>query len=181
MLVLKFDYMAMGRDLCDVLLEAADEIMRHFMYDVKQHLKSNDNEIIPAEYDESLKRIHAECAFGVYSILESYGTGSKMEKDNEALVDYVSSQWWNPARWSFEIVGRPAGDYINIFGEHKISSGKRTGEIVHPGTEGSHAISNAEKLLYGNGYVMRTLQGAAQNFFNTVDKSKYFHNEVVSK
>ncbi len=179
MLVLKFDYMKMGYDLCDVLVDAVNEIMNHFMFDVRSTLKATDYEVLPAEFDESLQRINAECVFYAHSIIESYGTGSRMDINNEALLDYIGSKWWNPSRWSLDIVGRPLGSYLNIFGEKKESRGTREWKRISGGIEPSYAIQNAEKELYGNGYVMRTLQGYARNFFDTVDKSKYFHNEDV--
>lgn len=184
MLVLKFDVEQLAYDLCDTLVDAADEIINIFMNDLNTSLRANDFEEQKAIFDMAAGMIIASCVSYAESILESYGRGSLMDKDNPALEEYMNSEFWNPERNSSTIVGRPKGTYTNIFGETTTSKGKMAGlyleHIVSP-IAPSYAIQNAEKRLYqitsGGGYGFRILEQYANEFFEHLDTSKYFYNE----
>lgn len=187
MTILKFNYLQMAYDLCDYLLNGVDEVLEHFMSDVKQHLKAVDNETEKAIFDMASEKITASAIFYAHSILESYGTGSKMDITNEALGEYIHGEFWNPVRQRSAIAGRRKGMYTNIFGEKVYSEGRFAGReienMIAP-QKPSFGIQNAErKLNQGlseNGYVIRTLRSYANDFFENVDTSKYFHNEEVN-
>lgn len=187
MLVLKFNYMQMAYDLCDTLVKGVDEAIQHFLSDAKQHLESEDQELQQVVFDMAANQITAAAVFYAHSILESYGTGSKMDITNEALENYIHDKtWWNPDRSRFAIAGRRKGSYINIFGESVESKGRFRGReienMISP-RKPSFGIQNAEKKLNAglqeNGYVMRILRGYANEFFESLNTSKYFYNEEV--
>lgn len=186
MLMLKFNYMQMAYDLCDTLVKGVDEAIQHFLSDAKQHLESEDQEMQQAVFDMAANQITAAAVFYAHSILESYGTGSKMDISNEDLGEYIHGEFWNPDRRSYAISGRREGFYTNIFGEEVYSKGRFRGReienMIAP-RKPSFGIQNAEKKLNAglqeNGYVMRILRGYANEFFENLNASKYFYNEEV--
>lgn len=186
MLVLRFNAEAMYSDLCKVLVSAANEIMEHFLKTAELHLKEKDAETEAAILDMAAGKISATCIFYARSILESYGTGSKMDITNPYLDEYMESIYWNPDRRRFAISGRRAGAYVNIFGETVVSSGKYRGkeiEDIVPAVAPSFAIQNAEKQLdrglQEDGYAMRILKMRTDEFFETMNPSDYFYNEEI--
>lgn len=60
-----------------------------------------------------------------YVLAESYGTGSFMLDDNPGLADYISSRLYNPLRRGKgkAIRGRAKGNYTNLFGQQRSTSG----------------------------------------------------------
>lgn len=67
-------------------------------------------------------------ASGMWALITNYGSGTQMDTSNPGLLEYMKSQYWNPARTGTQIVGRPAGPYINLDNEVKVSSGKQAGK-----------------------------------------------------
>ena len=69
-----------------------------------------------------------------YVLAESYGTGSFMLSDNPGLRKYMKSigknGGWNPARRGKAIVGRPKGQYTNLFGQKRSTSGAFAGDNI---------------------------------------------------
>lgn len=113
----------------------------------------------------------ARCAFYADAILESYGIGSKADTGPNSYWDeYKESGLLNPVRKGTAIVGRPKGEYINIWGEPDYSSGTKEGQLLESKTEtprtffddrknkwvtigpkrGTYAIQNAEVWLMQN-------------------------------
>lgn len=70
----------------------------------------------------------ARCAFYTDAILESYGIGSKA--DTSYWDEYKESGLLNPVRNGKAIVGRPEGEYTNIWGEPDYSSGTKEGQLL---------------------------------------------------
>jgi hypothetical protein len=64
---------------------------------------------------------------GAWATMDEWGTGSEMSLENPALEGYRDSKYWNPRRHDTTIRGRPKGQYTNIFGETKTSSGGMAG------------------------------------------------------
>ena len=62
--------------------------------------------------------------------LLEYGKGSLMDTDNPYLSEYKGSLLWNPMRVNNDITGRPQGDYQDIDGNTKYSSGKNVGKSL---------------------------------------------------
>lgn len=188
-MILKLDYELLAKDLCEELVNAANEAIEHFLKDAKSQLRPNDQEIEPAVLDFAKKTISTACVFYAQSILQSYGRGSAMDMSNEYLSEYFgnTSLGWNPARKGAQIVGRPEGTYTNFFGEETRSEGNMEGlnlESIFPPQKPSYAIQNAEKKLKQglteNGYVMRIFRNHAALFFASMNPSKYYRNEEVN-
>jgi hypothetical protein len=55
--------------------------------------------------------------------LEEFGKGSEMDSTNPYLSEYISSEYWNPARHGPSIAGRPKGEYLGLDNEIHYSSG----------------------------------------------------------
>jgi hypothetical protein len=180
MLALKFDAESFYKGLCDDLCLAADEIMQNFLDDVST-LKQKDYEFNGTEFKAAENYIVSTCTFYAHSILESYGTGTKMDKDNEYLQDYIGNTLasWNPLRKSYPIVGRAAGEYENIFGDTKTSTGRFAGKEMHRfGIKPTYAIQNAEKkLMQENGYATRIIESHLNEYIKTA--GNYFYNVEV--
>lgn len=60
---------------------------------------------------------------GAWATMDEWGKGSLMDESNPALSSYMQSNLWNPVRHDTTIRGRPRGQYTNIFGETKTSTG----------------------------------------------------------
>jgi hypothetical protein len=64
---------------------------------------------------------------GPHALLDEWGKGSLMDPENPALNEYRNSPYWNPARRDLAIRGRPPGAYTDMFGRHRVSSGRAKG------------------------------------------------------
>ena len=71
--------------------------------------------------NREVERVSIDIRSNIAFILDNYGTGSLMSMDNPGLSRYKSSGLWNPLRTGKNIVGRKAGTYTNITGEHETS------------------------------------------------------------
>ncbi len=160
------------------LMKTTNEIMKSFEKDVKMRLNKAKNDI---EREESIAEgkniISAKITAYAQAIIESYGTGSKMDTSNPYLEEYKSSDLWNPARKGLAISGRPAGKYTNILGEEKISSGSMEGknlEEISPLFQArtpTMAIQQAEQWLKENtGYFEHELNLFQQKVFSNINQ-----------
>lgn len=109
------------------------------------------------------------------AIVDSYGTGSSMDKSNPYLQDYMNSDLWNGLRSGYEIVGRSQGRYTNIYGETDYSSGVFAGSNVESIT-GTHkpsfAFQNAEKWFFGGNRINEVLNTVLKEYFRNI--KQYF-------
>lgn len=95
-----------------------------------------DSDNLGVTEDELEHQINAQCAFYADAILESYGIGSLADTgSNSYWDDYTKSPFFNPARHGTAIVGRPAGEYTNIWGEKETSSGTKAGQLLESKTK----------------------------------------------
>lgn len=143
-----FDSDAAARSFADILNSKISSFMHRMMNEVSGKLKTSDG-----KKDLSLSNgkdndvIFYEIVGSVCAVLDSYGTGSEMDKSNPALSEYMSSELWNRARSGFEIVGREKGSYTNIFGKKQYSSGRKAGQSLenkYPPQKPSYAFQHAE-------------------------------------
>lgn len=115
---------------------------------------------------------------GPLAVMDSWGTGSLMDKENPALPGYIGSELYNPARAAAPgapITGRPEGPYRNIFGETVLSSGAMEGLNLEefPGSpvrprSPSFAFQNAEKWFAAGGRVWAELEKETGRFWDAV-------------
>lgn len=110
------------------------------------------------EIKKESAKIVAYLKANTYVLADSYGTGSLMLKDNPGYAAYKNSGAWNPSRVGNAISGRPEGNYVDIFGRKKYSSGTMeghniegwemmTGYKIEPAVP-SYAIQMADKWLH---------------------------------
>lgn len=172
---LSLDYERMSIDFKNMIIDVANKSADDFWKEAKSGLKfSDDTEMKKAEL-EIKGHISSKVIFNALAILESYGTGSKMDKSNPALNEYFQSKFINPLRQGYEIVGREYGPYTDIFGREVVSSGTMAGssvENIFPAKEPSYSIQNAEKWLKQGGRINRLLNDKIKVFFSK--SGKYF-------
>lgn len=128
---------------------AADQLLKELYSDIKAEMTTTEGVKDLHRMSENEEKIFKRMVVGyAHAIIDSYGTGSKMDTHyNAALSDYKGSDLYNPARSGKTIVGRPKGSYTNIFGETQVSSGKREGksvEKIYKPQSPSYAFQRAE-------------------------------------
>lgn len=171
------DYIAAFKEELKFALEDWElEVKNHIMSDfIKKHGNPQVDSYIKQEQNALIAFLEANPAV----LADSYGTGSLMNiKDNPDYQDYRKSEFWNKARKSTKIVGRPEGEYTDIFGRQKYSSGYMEGvdleySETHTGFQfepilPSNAIKDANNWLF-NTY----LPIAYHNALKKINFSKY--------
>lgn len=148
MATLYFDSAACSTALHKRLQATADILIEEYENEIRQGMGT-------PEGAESVRRglskddkvlLHREVIGGAWAILDSYGYGSKMDTNNPYLQQYRQSGLWNPNRYTLRIVGRPGGQYTNMFGQRVKSSGRMAGrslEKKYPPKAPSKAFQNA--------------------------------------
>lgn len=117
---------ANGFEAC--IKQAADKLLDILYSEIQNDLKTQAAKTELDKMTDDEEQIIRRYVVGyAHAIMESYGTGSEMEKDNPALDEYRSSSLWNPLRQGYEIAGRAEGKYTNILGQERKSSGKSAG------------------------------------------------------
>lgn len=144
-----------------MLRKAADQIIKEIHDDIISRMKTAEGreeiEILSETETTIIKRAVRGYA---HAIVDSYGTGSKMDIEDEFWAEYKKSRLFNPSRNGKAIVGRPKGSYINIFGETQTSSGKMNGRNVERYAKPiapSRAFQLAEIWLLNGGRVEEIL------------------------
>lgn len=161
--MLKFDKKGLANDLLDKLKPQIEYACIAWKTEVLSKLKHNlmgtdDNARVDYEIKKESDMIIAYLKANTYVLADSYGTGSLMLKDNPGYAAYKNSGKWNKSRIGNAISGRPEGEYVDLFGRKKYSSGymeghniegweMRTGFKIEP-IAPSYAIQMAEQWLY---------------------------------
>lgn len=150
--------------------------------EVYQKLKTPefaDNAEVEAKLHRESNTIIAYLKANPVAIADSYGTGSLMLDNIPGFQEYRNDKnRWNSARTGKTIVGRPKGEYTDIFGNKRSSRGSMegldveglelwNGDKIEP-VSPSYALQDAEKFLYAT-YLPRAYKLAIQN----VNFSKY--------
>lgn len=186
---LKLDYNRLINDFIDLFfveLDIAlkaweDEVYRYTRNDVikSSSFKPRVNSYVIKEG----KALRGFLEANPSTLADAFGTGSLMNiEDNPLYEEYRNSNLWNPARHGKEIVGRPEGSYIDIFGRKKHSSGyleginlenqrlgtaQGKGYLIEP-IPPSNSIKIANDLLYKT-----YLPNALKNARNKLKFSRY--------
>lgn len=158
------------------------QLQQELLAEAKQGMQTPEG--ADSLHDEEIQDIAgviiAGVAGGAWAVLDEFGVGHMLDKDNPALESYKNSNLWNPLRQDDNYIrGRPAGTYTDIFGEQRTSSGKMAGRIieyprgsyvVHPP---SHALQTAARWM-ANGRIKAKIQETVRSFpfgnFFIVDK-----------
>jgi hypothetical protein len=181
MLILKFNSDACFKAFIERIVKLADKLIAEMYDDSTEDMKESEKKSIDTEYAQYAEGvIKAQIIYGALAIMRSYGTGSAMDKSNPALDKYMTSEYWNPARIGYEIVGRPYGEYTNILNEPKFSMGwdldvnlEKKFKPIQP----TDSIKKMEQRYISNQYtkVDSEFQRVAREFFET-EMHKYFYN-----
>jgi len=175
--MLKFYYPACFEALKKEIKLAIIRLQRIFLEEAKSGMRTPEGaeSLELGEIEELANYYSAKIIGGAYAAMDNYGTGSLMADtdENPALKEYMESGLWNPVREDKAIVGRPEGQYTNIFGEIQYSSGRKEGELLeekYPPSPPSYAIETALRWMVTDG----TLDNEIQNIIRNFDFSKYF-------
>lgn len=176
-LTLEFDGNGFMQALTEKLIEVADNLMKAFFKEATQgSAYSSESKIEPAVLDSVSHMITAKCFFHANAIMESFGVGTGIDTSSEYLSDYINSDLWNPARRSTAVVGRPAGEYTNIYGKQAMSSGRMEGIPISFATRPAKMfIQKAEAWIMRDGTtkIERTVETEILKFIQD-EAGKFF-------
>ncbi len=146
---------------------------------------------ITENFEQNANLVYIELVQNAYAILSSYGTGKSRDKNNPFWEEYTQSEYFNsPLRKGDAIVGRPSGEYTNIFGQKVESSGALEGQEInsfeyYP----SYAIQKTESRWFGDsdGEVLnsdclfvKTLVEFSEDWLNAnMGNNKYMNDEAI--
>lgn len=179
---LHLDYTSISNDFLIEISKCADMLLDEYYNEIQFQMKSQSgrNDLDAKSLDDGEKKILKRMVIGgAWAIMDSYGTGSLMDKSNPFLAGYMGSKLWNDMRTGYAIAGRPRGQYTNIFGEQAASSGKLAGFDIEdkiPPRAPSKAFQQAEKWFSKGNRINKRLSESINNFFAQVrnNPSKYF-------
>lgn len=196
MIALRFNGQKFYDDLYDQLHNTMLQVLDRFFREATSGLSSvgkadSNRDGIVELLDTKIK---AQCSFYAEALMDSYGTGSLMDKSNPYFVEYARSEFYNQSRGSSPgspIIGR-GKEYTNIYGETIKTSGrnkgrnlegqyirdKETGELVYiEPKRPSYSIQNAEKWLMQDNrstYMERAIEQTVIKFISE-NATKYFY------
>lgn len=175
-MALKFDKEGLANELLrnlEVELKTAFEAWKGEVYSKLKNGFFSTGADVDYEIEIIKDGIVAFLKANTYVLADSYGTGSLMLEDNPAYQAY--KQTWHSERHTKAIHGRKEGEYTDLFGREKSSSGymagrniegweMSTGFVIEPSSP-SFALQDAEKALY-NTYLDAAYRNAirATNF-----------------
>lgn len=136
---------------------AADQLLKDLYEEISQRLNTSEGKKDLQKMTENEEMIFRRKVIGCAdAIMDSYGTGSEMDKTNPFYNAYRHSSLWNVSkRGTVAIVGRHKGFYIDIYGRKRYSTGRRETENIEDYYEPispSYAFQRAETwFTKGNG------------------------------
>lgn len=176
-MALKFDYNKALNDYLNYFYEELKFALQNWEQEVKNNImsdfiKKHGNPSVDSYVKFTEKAIIGFLEANPAVLADAYGTGSLMNiEDNPGYQEYRNSQYWNPARKNKNIVGRPEGNYVDIFGNKKYSWGTREGENLEYDRRNtgyqiepippSNSIKNADNWLF-NTYLPIAFRNAMQ-------------------
>lgn len=198
---LKFDADAMYADLVEHLMSVMDSINQQFFKeavsalsaegkqdsDIEKSVLENAPDFIESEGN---KFIVSRCKFYAEALMDSFGMGSKADtSDKSYWEDYKATAsghpaYFNPVRTGTEIVGRPRGSYIDIYGKKHSTWGNMAGKSLEDVFKEkikspSYSIQRAENWYMKDGYQKR-IEGRIEEEiveFIKLNAKKYFYFE----
>lgn len=162
-MALRFNIEGLTNEILNKLEEQLDYAFIAWRTEVLSKLKhpfygTGERPVVEYEIKKEGKIIIGYLKANAYVLADSYGTGSLMLLSNPGYQEYRNSDRWNPVRAGKAIVGRRSGNYKNVFGKIRHSSGSmeghnlegwemRTGFTIQPSAP-SYAVQLAEQWLY---------------------------------
>jgi hypothetical protein len=159
-------------NLRDDLALAMEVLEREYVAEVEGHMQQPEasNDVFPEAVKVFSKMITATVVFGPHAIMDSYGTGSLMDTENEYLEEYMKSEFWNKYRGSDTTIrSRERGKYSNIFGEDQYSPSNVPGiDLEAAGkakpTPPSHAIKTALRWIIASNRSSQIIDDVIKRF-----------------
>lgn len=128
---LRLDHDRLTRAYTAAVSAVCDELLEEYLAEIKFQMRTQEGkESLLKESEDDAKQLRRRVIGGAFAILDSFGSGSLMDKTNPNLPAYENSAGYNPLRrekGTTAILGRPAGSYTDIFGERQTSSGHAAG------------------------------------------------------
>lgn len=127
---IRFDYERCIIALRLTIMKALKQMQREFMDQARSENMSSkaSAELSEGDFELLAGEIAIYVIGGPWVAMNEWGTGSLLDVSNPAFVDYVRSGMFYHERLKanpiFSKLGRPAGSYVNIFGERVVSTGK---------------------------------------------------------
>lgn len=108
---------------------AADQLLKELYDEISSGMDTSEGKKDLQKMSENEEMIFRRKVIGcANAIMDSYGTGSEMDKTNPFYMSYRHSSLWNVSRrGTVDIVGRHKGFYIDIYGRKRYSTGKMEG------------------------------------------------------
>lgn len=177
---LHFNSSSAGQDLFQAINKAADNLIREYYTEVYSKLSTLKGKAaleILSENEESI--IKRKIIGYADAIIDSFGTGSKMDRDNPALNAYMNSEYWNRLRQGYTIVGREQGTYTDIYGKTEYSAGTMAGTDLEStgivkAKAPSYAFQRADTWFFGGNRTAEVLNAVIRKFFTSYNMAKYF-------
>lgn len=166
----RFDAARAERDFRAALIIAMKQLQQELLDESQGGMKTPEGResLHLGDIEETATLITAEVVGGAWAAMDEWGTGSLMDTSNPAYPSYRASELWNPARHDTAIRGRPAGEYTDIFGQRKTSTGKRAGRLLEKSPKfapqaPSHAMRDAMRWME-NGRMQEVLSQLMATF-----------------
>ena len=172
-MALKLDIDKLTNEILDNLEDELKWVLVAWENEVISKTKNpffHTNSDVDFELERKSKSIIAYLKANTYVLADSYGTGSLMLTSNPGFEGYKKT--WHKDRPDKAIYGREAGNYIDIFGRPRQTTGVykgrkieglevRKGYKIQP-VAPSYALQMAEQWLYKT-YLPRAYKNAIQN------------------
>lgn len=184
--MLKINKKAMMEDFIKKFSNELDTALKNWKLDVEKFSSSYIKTLgVPkADYNKIVylanKMIVVYFKANPTLLADIYGTGSKIDERNPKFQEYWMERGnkqgqVNPARTSKTIQGRPKGQYTNIFGKTRTSSGNSEGKNIEG--KGINPIDPNDQLL--NKYFGTAVE-IADKFFKTTYLDRAISNAIKS-
>lgn len=174
--VLRLNTAAIQADYMTAMSKCLDEVAYGYFNSVVNQMRTESGKSdVTVEGEDKSDKLVRQIIGGAFAVLDSWGSGSLMDTSNPALNDYLSSEYYNPARSktaAAPITGRPEGYYTDIFGEQQYSSGKMEGVNLEEAKNSpikaqspSGAFQDTSKWFEAEGTMIEAIDKATKEFF----------------
>lgn len=125
--MIRYNTALMFKDFEKHLLIYAGQLQKELMDNIQSGMLTNEGK--QDVWAESVKvvagMVTARVTGGVWATMDEWGTGSLMDRSNPAFARYMQSPFFFHGRIKQNLarVGRPKGQYRDIFGKLRVSSG----------------------------------------------------------
>lgn len=177
---IKFDSQGCILALKQELMFSMKQLQTELLNEAKQLMLTPEGKesLTDGDITDIANVISVSIVGGAWAVMDEFGTGSYLDRNNPALPDYRKSNMWNPARDTYKIYSRPdAPGQRNIFGEPVNGRGKGGVDLEEIGVveaqAPSHAVQNAVRWMQNgrmNFVIKRTIRDFPFHKYLKTDK-----------